>query len=80
MGLFGNAKEPKAPDYLCVCKHPISMHALDDATMRYGPCNSEKKEHDEERGIHFRPCACLRYTGPVPPEDYLRLARGKVES
>jgi len=60
------------PDLDCVCEHPISMHARDETTGRYGACNGEDEHWTTAKHTHMRDCRCLRYFGELPPEDYLR--------
>lgn len=77
----GGQKRPKrtkgkkaAIEHTCTCSHPVSSHDLDEKTMIYGGCHEKKLTRVDEMGTKkMLECACLRYTGPTPPEDWPRM-------
>lgn len=61
---------PKQPKPWCLCDHHYGTH--DPET---GECRSEDKERFQETpGAFYKDvwvqCACVRYTGPQPVEQY----------
>lgn len=62
--LKARPKEPKPLQPICLCEHQYGSH--DPQT---GECNGSHREwiNSKERMLG---CACLRYTGPQPVEQY----------
>jgi hypothetical protein len=64
-------RDPKPVEAVCGCGHHHSMH--DPQT---GACNasvqvSRYSQSGSWTGYEYAPCACLRYSGPLPyPEFY----------
>lgn len=63
-------KGHKPVEAVCGCKHHHSMH--DPET---GACNAEvavdkHNKYGEWTGKEYKPCACVRYTGPEPLPSY----------
>jgi hypothetical protein len=63
-------KDPKPAVAVCGCTHHHSMH--DPET---GRCNAEVtvpryNKGGDRIGKDYRPCACLRYSGPEPMPTY----------
>ena len=62
--------QPGQPQPICLCGHHYGTH--DSAT---GGCGAQSKERFQGRpgGDYcdvWIPCACVRYTGPQPVEQY----------
>lgn len=55
---------PKQPQPICLCEHHYGAH--DPAT---GACNAAELERVNYTD-KWADCACLRYTGPQPVEQY----------
>lgn len=63
------AKPPKPVQPICLCEHHYGAHSPDT-----GACNASdmRSFFDDNRGRYQEAldCACLRYTGPQPIEQY----------
>lgn len=63
-------KDPKPVEAVCGCTHHHSMH-----DPQAGKCNaSVEVDRYNARGFlagrEYRPCACARYSGPLPYPEY----------
>jgi hypothetical protein len=59
-------KSPKPVEAVCGCEHHHSMH-----DPKTGACNAEASASAYDKrgnwiGNQYKPCACLRYSGPEP--------------
>lgn len=59
-------KTPKPVEAVCGCTHHHAMHNPES-----GACNATVRVSYYGGGYGYEPCACVRYSGPVPYPEYV---------
>lgn len=65
-------KTPKPPKAVCGCKHGLHAHDKDGchATVEV---ESQWDWAGSPIGWVRKPCACVKYIGPIPAEDFISM-------
>jgi hypothetical protein len=62
-------RPPRPPDpQVCGCGHHLATHDLESGTCREDVRREHYKQNGERNGYEWVECACVRYTGEVPPD------------
>lgn len=63
-------KDPKPVEAVCGCTHHHSMHDPETGKCNASVAVDKRAAGGNWIGYEYRPCACLRYSGPEPMPAY----------